>query len=186
MEFKLNENLLEENLISNLLVYFDERGVLCDDITCKVDCPICSTKLAILQAPDDDHESWCVLACCGHIYGYQCITSWIETASEPSCPQCRKPLQHRRCLHKYSAQEVTFTKNFNIHKDVVKVRPRGDLSRDCKDCSLERNGQRSGTNQFSEVSYSENGVYERVPGVRYAEYPVLDGMRYSYTAHRQF
>ncbi|KAF7527484.1 hypothetical protein G7054_g10467 [Neopestalotiopsis clavispora] len=127
-----SENTLDGDLITNVLNYFDASGDLCGDITCKVDCSICTTELAILQPADEEHKTWTVLETCGHMFCHECIDSWIAASHDPKCPQCRADLRHSRCRHKYRPQEIVLTNGFNIHNDVPKVV--SQLPEDCQDC----------------------------------------------------
>ncbi|ETS87167.1 hypothetical protein PFICI_00995 [Pestalotiopsis fici W106-1] len=132
MASKTTDNTLDGNLITNVLNYFDASGDLCGDVTCKVECSICTTELAILQPADEEHKTWTVLEACGHMFCHECIVSWIRASDDPKCPQCRADLRHSRCRHKYKPHEIVLTNGFNIHDDVPKVV--SELPGQCQDC----------------------------------------------------
>ncbi|KAK6197132.1 hypothetical protein LQW54_010927 [Pestalotiopsis sp. IQ-011] len=145
------ENTIDGNLITNVLTHFNKYGDLAGDVVCKVECTICTTELAILQPPDEDHNTWTVMESCGHMFCYECIVAWIDSKSRPDCPVCRTSLSHLYCLHKYKPQEITLINGFNIHEDVPKVV--GELPHRCPDCM-------SGvaTRRISLSSASDDGV----------------------------
>ncbi|KAH6648542.1 hypothetical protein BKA67DRAFT_681618 [Truncatella angustata] len=129
-------NNLEENYIENLVAYFDANGDLSPDVTCNVACIICSSKLAIVQPPDGDHRPWSLLYC-GHTFCYECIEHWVSSSGDPTCPQCRKPLRHGGCQHKYHPKKIVLKEGFNIRK-VAEMYSSGETPSRCENCVLGR------------------------------------------------
>ncbi|CAJ2511293.1 Uu.00g069180.m01.CDS01 [Anthostomella pinea] len=114
------ENSLVDHYTPNWLDYFSPDGDLLGDVLLQVDCQICDKKLAIIQPPDDENEAYTVLPC-GHAFGYNCIQLWLEGGNNPTCPSCRKSLEHRDCGHLFSPQSFEPVDGFNVHQDLPPV-----------------------------------------------------------------
>ncbi|KAI1259168.1 hypothetical protein F5Y18DRAFT_443738 [Xylariaceae sp. FL1019] len=126
---------LDDALVTNWAPYFQRNGTIRPDVTVGLDCQVCGTALAIDHAADNDHESYTVLLC-GHVNGVGCIRTW--TAENPTCPVCRKNLQHQDCRH-VSMPAFEHGAGYNIHDPPFQVLgPNDHLSALCVECDRSR------------------------------------------------
>ncbi|KAI0164685.1 hypothetical protein GGR57DRAFT_497561 [Xylariaceae sp. FL1272] len=102
---------LDDALVTNWGPYYHSNGTLRARVTVALDCQICSTPLAIDHAADDGHESYTVLLC-GHALGVRCMRRWV--AENPTCPICRKNLEHPGCEH-VALPEFEQGAGYNVH-----------------------------------------------------------------------
>ncbi|RYC56659.1 hypothetical protein CHU98_g9559 [Xylaria longipes] len=130
-------NTLDDSYLPNLLPYFDPSGILLPDMNLCVECGICGTGLAINQRADQDHEAFAMLPC-GHLFGYRCITRWVEQM--PNCPQCRMNMVHRACGHDITINEMEGGLGFNIHRDLpAALGASQQIPSRCNACHTNRN-----------------------------------------------
>ncbi|KAI0103172.1 hypothetical protein GGR51DRAFT_573357 [Nemania sp. FL0031] len=143
-------NNIEDAYAPNWRPYFTEQGRLISDVNLAVDCGICGNKLAITQPDNDDNETFAVLPC-GHVFGYRCISQWLHRSQSPTCPTCRRSLQHLICGHKIRPRQILGTE-FNIHRDLEVVIEDGeDLPGRCASCQAELDRRRNAPHQPSEL-----------------------------------
>jgi len=67
-------------------------------------CSICQETIGN-PLPDGVIETWAMLPC-GHAFGSFCIKTWLGLAEQPSCPVCRRDMQHA-CGHPCLPRVVT-------------------------------------------------------------------------------
>jgi hypothetical protein len=116
----------------------DDISVREEDLTC----PICHQPYAT-KNPDGIIEQAHML-CCGHVYGSDCIRTWIKEITKPSyttvnggqtqaptkptCPKCRFLLKYTRCGHLISPVEVSAA--------FPKIKRKEDTPENCLACEL--------------------------------------------------
>ncbi|KAI1171201.1 hypothetical protein F4777DRAFT_583136 [Nemania sp. FL0916] len=112
---------------------FDSRGRLNPGAAMKVECQICTKKLAVTKRPDSKHETFTMLPC-GHVFGYKCVKHWLEQADRPNCPQCRTKMVYA-CGCQVRPTEMRGGPSFNPHSKLppVLLDAGGDLPR-CPRC----------------------------------------------------
>ncbi|KAI8632196.1 hypothetical protein F5Y19DRAFT_472219 [Xylariaceae sp. FL1651] len=109
---------LDEDYAPNWLPYFSPQGRLVGTVRLDVECSICGQKLAIMQPPDANYEAFAVLPC-GHVFGHNCIKLWFR--QNPTCPKCRRNVEHRACGHSVVPQRLEYMNGFNIHQDLPPI-----------------------------------------------------------------
>ncbi|KAI1266823.1 hypothetical protein F5Y18DRAFT_444643 [Xylariaceae sp. FL1019] len=104
--------ILDDSLVTNWKPYFHRDGTLRRRATVRLDCQICTKPLAVDHRADGNYERYTVL-CCGHVVGLDCMRRWVHQS--PTCPICRKNLEHRECKH-IALAAFEYRANFNIHR----------------------------------------------------------------------
>ncbi|KAI3321966.1 hypothetical protein HD806DRAFT_523868 [Xylariaceae sp. AK1471] len=147
---------VDDTYTPNWLAHFSPNGQPLSGVNISVDCPICSTALAINQRADENHEMFTVLPC-GHAFGYDCLGHWF--ISNNNCPTCRRQWEHRICRHPITLQPFQGSHRFNIHRDLPPVLHNNDeLPGLCTHCDpsppIRRADQvsRSNSPQYAEVN----------------------------------
>ncbi|KAI1117995.1 hypothetical protein F5Y14DRAFT_400754 [Nemania sp. NC0429] len=124
---------LQDCYTPNWPPFFEENGGLKSGVTLQVECGICRTQLAIDREPDDDHESFAMLAC-GHSFGKDCLQMWLNQNPDlASCPMCRRIMIHPYCGCVVTVSAIRGHKRFNPRVDLPAVlEPDEDLSPRCE------------------------------------------------------
>jgi RING-type zinc-finger len=117
-----------------------------DDISVQeeeVSCPICHQPYGT-KNPDGIIEQAYML-CCGHVYGSDCIRTWIKEGTKPSfttvngyqiqaptnptCPKCRFLLKYTICGHLISPIDISVA--------FPKLKKKEDTPENCLACELQ-------------------------------------------------
>jgi hypothetical protein len=109
----------------------------------EVSCPICHQPYGT-KNPDGIIEQAHML-CCGHVYGSDCIRTWIKEGTKPSfttvngyqiqaqtkptCPKCRFLLKYTECGHLINPVEVSAA--------FPKLKKKEDTPENCLACELQ-------------------------------------------------
>lgn len=93
--------------------------------TASTECPICGLDCETPENPEEVHILYC-----GHVFGSQCIDSWLETSFHSNCPTCRKPQIHPGCSH------ICLSHPLNDHPTIPGAEADRIIERICIVCHL--------------------------------------------------
>ncbi|CZR59028.1 uncharacterized protein PAC_08920 [Phialocephala subalpina] len=84
--------------ISSSLNYFDEIDAAAEEEA--THCTICNDPLSTTPINNNTTEvETPTILPCGHIFGSNCITRWLNNSTHQNCPICRRRMTYRSCHH---------------------------------------------------------------------------------------
>ncbi|KAI0541711.1 hypothetical protein GGR58DRAFT_510768 [Xylaria digitata] len=135
------DNSISDNFAPNWLPFFSPEGDILPDISFNVECGICRNQLAISEPPDGENTEGFTVLPCGHAFGHECVSNWLQSTGSPNCPSCRYELWHGECEHAIIPQLIQLEDGKNMRQAISDCIGE-EIPPNCDECQSGGGGRR--------------------------------------------